>query len=179
MCANSWETFATGEGMPLTINLLWYSETGKIEDGGASAPSEKTKPWFSFFDKSKRIDVALKHAHQVSEGGDYTSVTIEIGGFTLGEWQGPVTAEVAPKTMGYVMSRDKQGKHAYLTATLKRNGVTEEHYGLSGTVTFESYDFAKQAFKGSYRGTVGPVEGITTGGTEHAVEGTFDVRAFD
>lgn len=179
MCANQWQMFAFGEGMPLTLNLLWYSETGNVEDGGSSLPNEKTKPWFDFIDKSKRINVGITHSNQAGEGGDYTSVTIEIGGFQLGEWQGPIKADVAAKAMGYVFAKEPQRKLAYVSAELKRNGVTEQHHGLSGTVTFESYDFAKQAFKGTYNVKVGPVAGVTKGGTEHAIEGTFDVRAFD
>ena len=177
-CSTYWLAHAFAKGQNLATNMLNYSETGKLGDPSSTMPAAGAKQLLELLDQKTPIAISITHSYKINER-DYVEIVAEVAGYTLEEWKAPLTATVKPKTMGYMMSADKNGKHATLTGTIRRGDVTEQYYGLDGTMTFESWDFPKQAFKGSYKGTIIPIEGLSKGGTQHAVEATFDIRLFD
>ena len=180
LCGNYWNAMGLADGQRIDDNMLWYTEAGvtTLDGPGSSMPQPGGKQRYELLDKDKRIAIGLNLAHK-GPGSDYVEVVLELGGYTLAEWQGPLTAAVLPKQLGYVMSTDKTAKGAYVMATIKRGDTREQLQGISGTVTFETYDLGKQAFKGRYDAKVGPIAGLSAGGTEHAIAGTFDIRLLD
>lgn len=176
-CATFWNQMGFADGKGADRNMLWYSDK---DLGSISMPGPDRKPMFETVPNETKMAIGINHSYKLNDSGDYLDVTVELGGFTKAEWQGVVKGDFAPKTMGYVMTPDSNKvKRGYLTGTLKTGGKSEPFSAVSGSVTFESYDFAKQAFKGHYTAKVAPIAGISDGGAEHTVEATFDIRTFD